>query len=43
MTRVDLKHCGKIPEAREELNRSVIDSDRSSGACSDSNNTEVVQ
>ena len=23
MTRADLKHCGKIPEAREELNRSV--------------------
>ena len=23
MTRIDLKHCGKIPEAREELNRSV--------------------
>ena len=23
MTRVDLKHCGKIPDAREELNRSV--------------------
>ena len=21
--RADLKHCGKIPEAREELNRSV--------------------
>ena len=27
MTRADLKHCGKISEAREELNRSVrIDS-----------------
>ena len=23
MTRADLKHCGKIPEAREKLNRSV--------------------
>ena len=23
MTRADLKHCGKIPEAREESNRSV--------------------
>ena len=23
MTRADLRHCGKIPEAREELNRSV--------------------
>ena len=23
MTRADLKHCGKIPEAREELSRSV--------------------
>ena len=23
MTRADLKHCGKIPEAREELIRSV--------------------
>ena len=23
MTRADLKHCGKIPEARQELNRSV--------------------
>ena len=23
MTRDDLKHCGKIPDAREELNRSV--------------------
>ena len=23
MTRADLKDCGKIPEAREELNRSV--------------------
>ena len=23
MTRADSKHCGKIPEAREELNRSV--------------------
>ena len=23
MSRADLKHCGKIPEAREELNRSV--------------------
>ena len=23
MTRTDLKHCGKIPDAREELNRSV--------------------
>ena len=23
MTRADLKHCGKIPEAREELNRSM--------------------
>ena len=23
MTRADLKHCGKIQEAREELNRSV--------------------
>ena len=25
MTRADLKHCGKSPEAREELNRSVSD------------------
>ena len=23
MTKADLKNCGKIPEAREELNRSV--------------------
>ena len=23
MSRADLKHCGKIPDAREELNRSV--------------------
>ena len=23
MTRADLKHCGEIPDAREELNRSV--------------------
>ena len=23
MTRADLKHCGKIPDAREELNRSM--------------------
>ena len=23
MTRADLKHCGKIPDARDELNRSV--------------------
>ena len=23
MTRADLMHCGKIPEAREELNRSM--------------------
>ena len=23
MTRADFKHCGKIPDAREELNRSV--------------------
>ena len=23
MTRVDLKHCGKIPDAREELNRTM--------------------
>ena len=23
MTRADLKHCGKFPKAREELNRSV--------------------
>ena len=23
VTRADLTHCGKIPEAREELNRSV--------------------
>ena len=23
MTRADFKHCGKIPEAREESNRSV--------------------
>ena len=23
MTRADLKHCGKIQDAREELNRSV--------------------
>ena len=23
MTRVNFKHCGKMPEAREELNRSV--------------------
>ena len=25
MTRADLKHCGEIPDAREELNRSVRD------------------
>ena len=25
MTRADLKHCGKMPDAREELNRSVIE------------------
>ena len=23
MSRTDLKHCGKMPDAREELNRSV--------------------
>ena len=23
MTRAELKHCGKIPDAREELNRSL--------------------
>ena len=23
MTRADLKHCGKIPDSREELNKSV--------------------
>ena len=23
MTRVDLMHCGKMPDAREELNRSM--------------------
>ena len=23
MTRADFKHCGKMPDAREELNRSV--------------------
>ena len=23
MTRADLKHCGKIPDAREELHRSA--------------------
>ena len=23
MTKVDLKHCGKMPDAREELNKSV--------------------
>ena len=23
MTRAELKHCGKIPDSREELNRSV--------------------
>ena len=23
VTRTDLKHCGKMPDAREELNRSV--------------------
>ena len=23
VTRADLKHCGKMPDAREELNRSV--------------------
>ena len=23
MTRADLKHCGKVPDARDELNRSV--------------------
>ena len=23
VTRADLKHCGKIPDAREDLNRSV--------------------
>ena len=25
MTRADLKHCGKMPDDREELNRSVRD------------------
>ena len=25
MTRADLKHCGKMPDAKEELNRSVIE------------------
>ena len=25
MTRADLKHCGKMPDAREEINRSVKD------------------
>ena len=25
MTRADLKHCGKMPDAREELNRSLIE------------------
>ena len=25
MTRADLKHCGKMPNAREELNRSVLE------------------
>ena len=25
MTRADLKHCGKIPDASEDLNRSVRD------------------
>ena len=25
MTRADLKHCGKIPDAREDLNRSEIE------------------
>ena len=25
MTRADLKHCGKMPDAREDLNRSVIE------------------
>ena len=25
MTRADLKHCGKMPDAIEELNRSVIE------------------
>ena len=25
MTRAELKHCGKIPDARDELNRSVRD------------------
>ena len=25
MTRADLKHCGKMPDAREELNRSMRD------------------
>ena len=27
----DLKHCGKIPDAREELNRSVIEGRIKSG------------
>ena len=31
MTRADLKHCGKIPEAREELNRSVREGKIESG------------
>ena len=25
VTRADLKHCGKMPDARKELNRSVIE------------------
>ena len=25
VTRVDLKHCGKIPDTREELNGSVVE------------------
>ena len=31
MTRSDLKHCGKMPDAREELNRSVRDGRIESG------------
>ena len=33
MTRADLKHCGKMPDAREELNRSVRERRMQSRQC----------
>ena len=33
MTRADLKHCGKVPDAREELNRSVREGRMESSHC----------